>query len=259
MFCFFFNGRVDEYGKLFFSSDNLWKVLNISAPRPFRTPKNWCLWTAVLEKTLESPLHSKEIKPVYLQGNQPWILIGWTDAEVETPVFRSSDSNSWLIGKVPGSGKDWGQKEKRASENEMAGWHHRCNGHDFGRWWGTGRPGCSCLWGRRVRHDWATEQRQWYPLSQETGDVIHNTVVFLYCSSLHLHSWEYSIHSLPLNWELSSCSQEDGDWAWFCWPVSLPCVLADPRFFSSLTGRQRLFWDFSLSTFSLPQLQCLCL
>ena len=97
---------------------------------------------------------------------------------------------------------------------------------------GEGRGGLgAAVYGVAVRHDWATEQQQWYPLSQETGDVIHNTVVFLYCSSLHLHSWEYSIHSLPLNWELSSCSQEDGDWAWFCWPVSLPCVLADPRFF----------------------------
>ena len=79
-----------------------------------RVPKNWCLRTVVLEKTPESPLDRKEIKLVNLKGNQPWILIGRTDAEAETPVFWSSDANSWLIGKFPDPGKDWGPK-KRAS------------------------------------------------------------------------------------------------------------------------------------------------
>ena len=85
-----------------------------------KAPKNWCFQTVVLEKTPESPLDWKEIKAVNLEGNQPWILIGRTDAEAETPVFWSSDANSWHIGKVPDAGKDWGQKEKRASEDEMA-------------------------------------------------------------------------------------------------------------------------------------------
>ena len=98
-----------------------------------RVPKNWCLRTVVLEKTPESPLDSKDIKPVDLKGNQPWILVGRTDAEVETLVFWSSVANSWLIGKVPDAGKNWGQKEKRASEYEMAGWHHWCNGHELGK------------------------------------------------------------------------------------------------------------------------------
>ena len=84
----------------------------------------------VLEKTPQSPLDSKEIKPVNLKGNQPWILIGRTDAEAEAQVFWSSDANRWLIEKVPDAGKDWGQKEKRASEDEMAGRHHWCNGHE---------------------------------------------------------------------------------------------------------------------------------
>ena len=97
-----------------------------------RASKNWCLRTVVLEKTLESPLDSKEIKPVNLKGNQPWILFGRTDAEAEAPVFWSPDANSWFIGKVPDAGKDWGQKEKRASEDEMAGWLHQCNGHELG-------------------------------------------------------------------------------------------------------------------------------
>ena len=99
----------------------------------------------VLEKTLESPFENKEIKPVNFKGNQPWILIGKTDAEAETLVFWSSDVNNWLIiAKVPDSGKDWGQKEKRASEDEMASCHHWFNGHELGQTsrtrWGTRRP-----------------------------------------------------------------------------------------------------------------------
>ena len=93
----------------------------------------------MLEKTLESPLDRKEIQPVNLMENQPWILIGRTDAEAETPVFWPSDVNSWLIGKVPDSGKDWEQKEEKASGDEMAGWHHRCNGHKFGQASGDGK------------------------------------------------------------------------------------------------------------------------
>ena len=95
-----------------------------------RAPKNWCLWTVVLEKTPESPLDTKEIRPANLKGNQPWILIGRTDTKGEAPIFWSPDVNSWLIGKVSDDGKDWGQKEKRASEDEMTGWHHQCNRHD---------------------------------------------------------------------------------------------------------------------------------
>ena len=108
-------------------------------------PKNRCLGAVVLEKTLDSPLDSKEIKPVSLKGSQPWILIGRTDAEAETSVFWSSDVNSWPIGKVPDAGKNWGQMEKRESEDKMPGWHHWHHGHKLGhtlgRWWGTGRHG----------------------------------------------------------------------------------------------------------------------
>ena len=97
-----------------------------------REPKN-CLWTMVLEKTPQSPLDSNEIKPVNLKGNHPWILFGGPDAEVEAPVFWSFDVNSWHIGKAPDAGKDWWQTEKRASEGEMAGWHHQCNAHELGQ------------------------------------------------------------------------------------------------------------------------------
>ena len=90
--------------------------------------------TVVLEKVPESPLDSKEIKPVNLKGNQPWIFVGKTDAEAETSVFWSSDVNSRLIGKVPDAGKDW-EKKKKASKDKMAGWHHWCNGHELGQTW----------------------------------------------------------------------------------------------------------------------------
>ena len=85
--------------------------------------KLWC-W-----RTLEGPLDCKEIKAVNPKANQPWILVGRTDAEAEALVFWPSDANCWLVRKVTDAGKDWGQKEKRASEDEMAGWHHQCNGH----------------------------------------------------------------------------------------------------------------------------------
>ena len=77
-----------------------------------RMPKNWCLWTVVLEKTPESPLDSREIKPVNLKGNQPWIHFGRTNAEAEAPVFWSTDTNSWLIGKAPDAGRDWGRRRR---------------------------------------------------------------------------------------------------------------------------------------------------
>ena len=93
--------------------------------------KNWCFWTVVVEKTLESPLDSKEIQPVHPKGNQSWIFIGKADDEAETPTLWSPDAKNWLIGKVPDAGKDWRQKEKGTTENEMAGWHHQFDGHVF--------------------------------------------------------------------------------------------------------------------------------
>ena len=116
-----------------------------------------CLWTVVLEKTPESPLDSKEIKLVNLKGNQPWILIEKTNTEVETPVFWLSDANSWLTGKVPDAGKDWGQKEKEGSEDEMAEWHHWGNGHKLGLTLGDGEgPGSLACFRATEQHQWST-------------------------------------------------------------------------------------------------------
>ena len=94
-------------------------------------PKNWCFWTVVLEKTLESSLDSKEIKPVNPKGNQPWIFVGRTDVKGEAPVLWPPDAKSQLTGKDPDAGKDWGQEEKGATEDEMIVCNHWLNGHDF--------------------------------------------------------------------------------------------------------------------------------
>ena len=93
--------------------------------------KNWCLWTVVLEKTLESPLDSNKMKPVHPKGNQSRIFIGITDAEADTPVLWPPDVKKWLIWKELDAGKDWRQEEKGMTEDEMVGWHHRLDGHGF--------------------------------------------------------------------------------------------------------------------------------
>ena len=94
-------------------------------------PKNWCFWSVVLEKTLESSLDCKEIQPVNPRGNQLWIFIGRTDSKAETPILCPPDVKNQLIGKDPDAGKDWRQEEKGMTENEMAGWHHQQDGHEF--------------------------------------------------------------------------------------------------------------------------------
>ena len=93
--------------------------------------KNWCFWTVVLEKTLASPLDCKDIQPVNSKGNQSWMFIGRIDTEAETPILWPLDAKSWFIWKDLDAGKDWRQEEKRMTQNEMVGWHHRLNGHEF--------------------------------------------------------------------------------------------------------------------------------
>ena len=113
-------------------------------------PKNWCYWTVVLEKTLESPSDSKEIKPINPKGNQPWIFIGRTDVEAKVPIFWLRDAKSQFIGEYPNARKDWGE-EKGVTEDEMVGWHHWLNGHEFeqtlGDGEGQGNLACCSPWG----------------------------------------------------------------------------------------------------------------
>ena len=123
-------------------------------------PKNWCFWTVVLEKTLESPLDWKGIQPVHPKGDQSWVFIGRTDAEAETPILWPPHAKSWLIGKDPDSGRDWGQEEEETSEDEMVGWHHWLDGHEFepalGVGEGQGSLACCSPWGHKESNttDW---------------------------------------------------------------------------------------------------------
>ena len=123
--------------------------------------KNWCFWTVVLEKILEGPLDCKEVQPVHPIGNQSWIFTGRTDAKAETPILWPPNGKSWLIGKHPDAGKDWSWEEKGPTEDEMVGWHHWLDGHEFEQALGVGDEqgslACCSPWGRRVGHDWATE------------------------------------------------------------------------------------------------------
>ena len=122
---------------------------------------NWCFWTVVLEKTLESPLDCKEIQPVHSEGDQPWDFFGRTGAKAETPVLWPHHAKSWLIGKDSDAGRGWGQEEQGTTEDEMAGWHHWLNGRESG--WtpgvGDGQGGLAFCdsWGRKSRtwpSDW---------------------------------------------------------------------------------------------------------
>ena len=125
--------------------------------------KNSCFWTVVLEKPLESPLDGKEIQPVHSEGDQSWVFIGRTDVKAETPILWPPHEKSWLIGKDSDAGRDWGQEEKVMTEDEMAGWHHRLNVHEF-EWTpgvgdGQGGLGCCDSWG--CKESDTTERLNW--------------------------------------------------------------------------------------------------
>ena len=93
-------------------------------------PQNWCFWTVVLDKTLESSFYCKAIQSVHSKGDQSWVFIGRTDAEAEAPIFRSPNMKNWLVGRDPDAAKNWRLK-KGTAEDEMGGWHHQLNGHEF--------------------------------------------------------------------------------------------------------------------------------
>ena len=109
-------------------------------------PKNWYFWAVLLEKTLESPLDCKEIKSVNPKGNQSWIFIGRTDTEAEAPILWPPDAKNWLLGKDPDAEKDWRQEEKGTTEDEMVGWHHQLDGHEFEQAPGVGDGQESLMW-----------------------------------------------------------------------------------------------------------------
>ena len=145
-------------------------------------PKNWCFWTVVLEKTLESPLNCKEIHPVHSKGNQFWMFIGRTDAKTETPILWSPHVKSWLIGKDSDAGRDWGQEEKGTTEDEMAVWHHWLDGLKF-EWTpgvGDGQEGLVCCdsWDHKESHttewlNWTELNQSCYPLGPSVYLILH--------------------------------------------------------------------------------------
>ena len=131
------------------------------------TPKNWCVWTVVLEKTLESPWDCKEIQRIHSEGDQPWDFFGRNDAKAEIPVLWPPHAKSWLIGKDSDAGRDWGQEEKGTTEDEMARWHHGLDGRES-EWTaavGDGQGGlvhCDS-WGRKESD--MTERLNWTELN----------------------------------------------------------------------------------------------
>ena len=159
-------------------------------------PKNLCFWTVALEKTPESPLDYKKIQPVHPKGIQSGIFIGRTDVEAETPILWPPDAKNWLIGKDLDPGKDWKQEEKGMTEDEMVGWHHWLNGHEFeqapGIGDGQGSLACCSPWGHKEsdtteRLNW-TELKHKFCMHWETKIFVWLTFLWysLYCNGLEL-------------------------------------------------------------------------
>ena len=151
--------------------------------------KNWCFWTVVLEKTLESPLDCKEIPPVHSKEDQPWVFFGRNDAKAETPVVWPPHAKCWLIGKDSDAWRDWGQEQKGTTEDEMAGWHHRPYECEFG--WtlgvGDGQGGLACCdsWGRKEID--TTEQLNW---TKQDMSLMKKIQLYLYFAITYSHLQE---------------------------------------------------------------------
>ena len=159
-------------------------------------PKNWCLWTVVLEKTLESPLDCKEIKPVNPKGNQPWIFIGRTDVEAETAILWPLDAKSLIFWKDPDARKDWGREEK-GDNRGWDGWMASLTWWTWvwiisGTWWWTRKPGMlQSVGSQRVRHDWMTELNRYHYFIMATLSILLLSV-FIY------RTYEQIIHLFHL-------------------------------------------------------------
>ena len=159
--------------------------------------KNWCFWTVVLEKTLECPLGWKKIKPVNPKGNQSWVFIGRTyaDAEAEASILWPHDAENWLVGKDPDAWKDWKQEKKGTTVDEMVGWHHGLDGHEFEQapGVGDGQGGLVCYspWGHKESD--MTEQLNWTKLNiLSTNSFSVEIVQNHFCSYIKSESHSFS-------------------------------------------------------------------
>ena len=170
-------------------------------------PKNWCFWTVVLEKTLESPLDCKEIQPIHSKGDQSWVFFGMNDAKAETPVLLPPHVKSWLIGKGSDAGRDCGQEEKGTTEDEMAGWHHWLDGHEF-EWTpgvGDGQGGLACCDSWSHKESDTTERLNWTELNGPASILL----------SPHLMLIKNNL------WRRCYVSfKRPGNWGSECWSIS---------------------------------------
>jgi len=219
--------------------------------------KNWCFWTVVLEKTPESPLDCKEIQLVHSEWDQSWIFTERTDAEAETPKLWLPDVKKWLIGKDPDAGKDWRSEEKGITEDEMVGWHHWLDGHEFeqasGVGDGLGSLACHGLWGRKESD--MTEQLNWLMVYSSLPSTL-STVGYGFCSPVPLKPLPKVTNELQ---DMNSpdaylkCSPPPSLPSWF-WSIIVSWgLLTFPLFLSLGLGLTLLgssgFWPSFLSLF----------
>ena len=195
-----------------FSSGHVW--MWELAYKESWVPKNWCFWTVVLEKTLESPLDCKEIQSVHPKGDQSWIFTRKTDAEAETPVLLPPDAKNWLVWKDPAAGKDWGQEEKGMTEDEMVGWHHWLDG----RVWvnsDNGQGGLSCCRPRVHKESDTTERLNW---ERKKGTLWWPSFQAWFCENqvflFSLYIMQIMFYELFTDWPLSLTKKLH--WKKFC-------------------------------------------
>ena len=175
-----------------FSSGHVW-MWELDHKKSW-APKNWCFWTVVLEKTLESPLDYTEIKSVSPKENQSWIFIGRTNAETEAPILWPPDVKNWLIRKDPDAGKDWRQEEKGTTEDEMVGWHHWFDGHEFKQTPESKvmdkKAWCAAvLWSQIIRYGWVTKKTELMKIIQIFIQKFTHTQITLVTEvSLKIHT-----------------------------------------------------------------------
>ena len=177
--------------------------------------KNWCFWTVVLEKTLESPLDCKEIQPVHPKGDQSWIFIGRTHAETETPILWPPDTKNWLIWKDPDAGKDWRWEKKGMTEDEMVGWYHHLNGHGFGwtPWVGDAQGGLMCCSSQGCKQLDTTERLNWTELNVAVNHWPRNAGLII-PNFQWLRTQKFVSHACYCcSCSMLFCLQDPGQWA----------------------------------------------